>query len=286
MPDWMQVVLRTLLAVGILVLLTKLLGKRQLSHLSLFEYITGITLGSLAAYVSLELQSPWYLGVIALVVWASVSVGFEFLQLKSKRLRDWIDGQATVLIKDGKILEDQLKKERVTAEELLKQLRKKNIFNVADVEFAIIEPSGELNVLLKKEHQPITPKQLGIQVGREPEPKTVIMDGNIMDGPLSESGFNRRWLHAELEKKGVALSNVFLAQVDAHGQLHVDLFDDQLDVPMPNQEALLLATLKKCEADMELFAIDSRNSETKAMYEKCSKELKQIIENVKPILIR
>lgn len=285
MPDWLEVTLRTLLAVGILVVATKLLGKRQLSQLSLFEYITGITIGSLAAYVSLELQSTWYLGVIAIIVWSGISMGVEYLQLKSKRLRSWIDGEATIFIKDGKILEDELKKERFTTEELLKQLRKKNVFHVADVEFAILEPSGELNVLLKQEHRPLTPKQLGLKLGSKPEPQTVILDGVIIDKSLSDAGRNRQWLQTELEKKGISLSNVFLAQVDADGQLYVDLYDDQLNLPEPNQKELLLATLKKCEADLELFALASRNQKAKTMYTTCSTKLKHVIEEVKPILL-
>lgn len=284
MPDWLEVTLRTLLAVGVLVVATKLLGKRQLSQLSLFEYITGITIGSLAAYVSLELQSRWYLGVIAIIVWAGISMAVEYLQLKSKKLRDWIDGEATIFIKDGKILEDELRKERFTTEELLKQLRNKNVFNVADVEFAILEPSGELNVLLKQESQPITPKQLGLRLRSKPEPQAVILDGKIMDKSLAAAGRNRQWLKAELDKKGLNISDVFLAQVDADGELYVDLYDDQLKVPEINQKKLLLATLKKCEANIELFALVTKDQKAKRMYHTCSNKLKQTISKLEPIL--
>ena len=110
MPDWIEIALRTLLAMGVLFVLTKMLGKRQVSQLSLFEYITGITIGSLAAYVSLDLESTWYLGLVSMAVWVGVSLGIEYLQLKSKTARDIIDSKATVLIKDGKIMEDNLKK--------------------------------------------------------------------------------------------------------------------------------------------------------------------------------
>ncbi|WP_145945318.1 DUF421 domain-containing protein, partial [Paenibacillus sp. IHBB 10380] len=108
MPDWLEIALRTLLAMGVLFVLTKILGKRQVSQLSLFEYITGITIGNLAAYVSLDLESTWYLGLVSMTIWTVVSLGIEFLQLKSKTARDLFDGKATVLIKDGKIMEDNL----------------------------------------------------------------------------------------------------------------------------------------------------------------------------------
>ncbi|WP_409341816.1 DUF421 domain-containing protein [Paenibacillus sp. MBLB4367] len=286
MPDWLEVCLRTLFAVFILFLLTRLLGKRQVTQLSPFEYITGITIGSLAAYISLDMESEWYLGLLALTVWVMVSLGIEFLQLKSKTARDWLDSRATVLIKDGKVLEDNLKKERLTSDELLEQLRNKNIFKVADVEFAIIEPNGSVNVLLKKENQPLTPAHLGIKTGPEQEPQAVIMDGIVMDDPLSRLGLNRGWLQTELEKLGVAADNVYLGQVDSYGQLYVDLFDDQINVPQPQQKASLLAQLKKCEADLEMFGLSTDNEKAKWMYEQCSKELDDVIGNVKPLLIR
>lgn len=286
MPDWVEIALRTLLAMGVLFVLTKILGKRQVSQLSLFEYITGITIGSLAAYVSLDLESNWYLGLVSMTVWTVVSLGIELLQLKSKTARDLFDGKATVLIKDGKIMEDNLKKERITTDELMEQLRIKNVFKAADVEFAIMESSGEVSVLLTKENQPLTPKHLGINVGPEQEPQSVIMDGKIMDEPLATIGLNRKWLDTELEKLGVSIDNVFLGQVDSYGQLYVDLFDDQIKVPKPQKKAALLATLKKCEADLEMFGLSTKEQNTKQMYEQCSKALEKIIDEVKPLLIR
>jgi uncharacterized membrane protein YcaP (DUF421 family) len=284
MPDWVLTVLRTLLAIAVLFVMTKLLGKRQVSQLSLFEYITGITIGSMAAYISLDLEANWYLGIVSLAVWVLVTLGIELLTLKSKAARDFIDNKTTVLIKDGKILEDNLKKERLTADELLENLRGKNIFRTADVEFAVMEQNGLINVLLTKENQPLTPKDLNIRTVNEQEPQTVIMDGVILDEPLATMGLNREWLHTELEKIGVTIDNVFLGQTDAYGQLYVDLFDDKLQVPKPQKKAALLAVLKKCEADLELFSLSTREPTAKKMYEACSQELERVIADVKPLL--
>nr|WP_206765535.1 DUF421 domain-containing protein [Paenibacillus dendritiformis] len=272
------------MAVIVLFLMTKLLGKRQVTQLSVFEYITGITIGSLAAYVSMDLEATWYLGLVSLGVWVAVALGIEFIQLKSKTLRDIIENKATVLIKDGKIMEDNLKKERLSIDELLEQLRRKQVFKAADVEFAIMESSGEVNILLK--NQPLTPKHLGIKVAPEQEPQTVIMDGNIMDEPLATIGLSRQWLNTELEKTGVPVENVFLGQVDAHGQLYVDLYDDQIKVPEPQKRAVLFATLKKCEADLEMFGLATQNRDAKQMYEQCSKQLQTVITELKPLLHR
>ncbi|WP_336772825.1 DUF421 domain-containing protein [Paenibacillus sp. MMO-58] len=284
MQEWLEVTLRTFLAILVLFLLTKLVGKRQISQLSFFEYITGISIGNLAAYVSLDLEANWYLGLISLGCWVLVSVGIEFLQLKSKKGRDLIDSKATVLIKGGKVLEDNLKKERLTSDELLEQLRKKDVFRVADVEFAIMEPSGDISVLLTRENQPLTPAHLGIKVAPEHEPQTVIMDGKILDEPLSTVGLNRRWLATELEKIGVSLDNVFIGQVDAYRQLYVDLYDDHIKVPQPQLKAELYALLKKIEADLELFGLSTKNTDAKHMYERCAQEMRQVITKMKPLL--
>lgn len=169
---------------------------------------------------------------------------------------------------------------------LWNSFEKKNVFKAADVEFAVMEPSGDISVLLTKENQPLTPKHLGANVGPEQEPQTVIMDGKIMDEPLATIGLNRQWLDTELEKLGVSIDNVYLGQVDSYGQLYVDLFDDQIKVPEPQKKAALLATLKKCEADLEMFGLSTKEQNTKQMYEQCSKALEKIIDEVKPLLIR
>ncbi|WP_068619184.1 DUF421 domain-containing protein [Paenibacillus tuaregi] len=284
MPDWLQVIVRTLAAVIFLFILTRLLGKRQISQLSFFEYITGITIGDLAATISLELDGHWSLGVISLSVWVAVSLGIEYLQLKSKKVRGIIDSSGTVLIKDGKILEDNLKKEKLTNEELMEQLRKKSIFKAAEVEFAVMEPNGEINALLKKENQPLTPSMLGIKVAPEIEPQAVILDGVAMEEPLATIGKSMGWLKTELDKLGVSLDNVFLGQVDAYGQLYVDLYDDQIKVPQPQEKPVLLANLKKCEADLELFALSTKDETSKKMFEQCAAKLEKVIQNTKPLL--
>ncbi|MNI01163.1 hypothetical protein D3C73_539950 [compost metagenome] len=286
MADWLEVILRTLFAMLVLFVLTKLLGKKQVSQLSFFEYITGITIGSLAAYISLDMDTNWHIGLISLCVWVAVSLLFEFLQLKSRRIRGWMDSKSTVLIKDGKVLEDNLKKERLTIDEFMQQLRQKNLFQASDVEFAVMEPSGEISILLKKENQPLTPAHLGIKIGPAKEPQTVIMDGNVMDEPLSTFGLSREWLKTELGKIGVTLDNVFLGQVDSYGQLYVDLFDDKIEVPLPQTKAALLAQLKKCEADLEMFSLSTNSEIAKASYQQCSEILEQVIQDVRSLLIR
>ncbi len=276
MPQWFEIAWRTLLAVVILFFLTKLLGKRQVSQLSLFEYITGITIGSIAAYVSLDAETEWGLGLVSLTVWVACSYSIEYLQIKSKRMRDFIDSKGSVLIEHGRVLEKNMKKERLTTDELMEQLRKKSAFNLADVEFAIMEPSGDINVLLKRENQPLTPKDLGLPVQPEKEPQTVIMDGKIMEEALQKSGRNRNWLDKKLAEVKAAVPDVFLAQIDASGGLYADFYDDshkqpQQPKPQPNME--LLSALKECETKLALAGVTETEPAAKQALQDASQAL-------------
>lgn len=286
MLDWTHILWRSLGAVVMLFVLTRILGKKQISQLTFFEYIAGITLGELAGFMSTDIEANYFHGIVAILVWFSIPYLAELATLKSKRLRTWFEGDGRVMIKNGKVLEDNLKKERYTIDELLEQLRTKSVFRVADVEFAVLEASGELSVLLKKEYQPLTASHLGIKPAPEQESQTVIMDGVIMDEPLSSIGKSRGWLSTELEKAGVSVENVFIGQVDTYGELYLDLYDDLLQVPEPSNKAQLLATLKKCAADLELFAIDTKQPEAKQMYTQCAGEMEQIVSNMTPLLKR
>lgn len=280
MPDWLDVIFRAVLFLVVLFLITKVLGKKQISQLSMFEYVTGITIGNIGAEVVTGLEQKISKGIIALVATAAIPYLSSLITLKSKKARDLIDGQGTVFIKDGKILEDNLKKEKLTIDELLEMLRKKDVFQVSEVEYAVLEAAGVLNVLLKKEYRPLTPKDLKMKVANEKEPQTVIMDGKILDEPLATIGRSRGWLHTELEKLGVTIENVFLGQVNSYGELTVDLFDDKLKVSEPMQRPLLYATMKKCQADLELFALATDSEQAKQMYEKNSKKMQEAIDQI------
>ncbi|RNB92365.1 DUF421 domain-containing protein [Brevibacillus fluminis] len=286
MPDWLNIVVRSIGALVYLFILTKIVGKRQIRQLTYIEYIVGISIGSIAAFMATEMDGPLYHSLIAMTIFALFPILSEYLSLKSKVVRNVVEGNATILIKDGKLLEDNLKKERLTVEDVMEQLRLKNAFKVADVEFALMEASGEVSVLLKSQNQPITPQHLGIEVSPAEEPQAVIMDGVIMDEPLANMGLNRRWINTELAKAGVAVENVFLGQVDKAGELYLDLYDDKLQAPEPQERKLTMATLKKCQSDLELYALSTESEQWKANYTEEAARLQKLIEVLAPYLIR
>lgn len=283
-PQWLNIIVRSSILVIVLFLLTKWLGKKQLSHLSFFEYVAGITIGSIAAEVSTGVDNNFLHGIYSLLVWTAIPFFAGLLAIKSKKARKFIEGEATVVIKDGKIQEDNLTKENYSVDELLQLLRNRNAFQVADVEFAVLEANGELNVMLKKEKQPITAKDLQMEVAPEKVPQTVILEGRIMDAALATSGYTRAWIQVELEKLNVALDNVYVGQVDSYGQLTVDIYDDLIDVPEPQVRPILLSSLKKCQADLESFTLATDSIEAKQMYSRNAQKMEQMINQVKHLL--
>jgi uncharacterized membrane protein YcaP (DUF421 family) len=286
MPEWLNILIRSALLFVLALALIRLMGKRLTSPLTFFDLVTGIVIGVIAAAISLNLVPNLAHGVVALAVWTVFPALIYLLAIKYKSVRDIVQGRETILINHGKVLEDKLLEVRYTPEDLLSQLRKKNVFNFADVEFAILEPTGDVSVLLKKDRQPVTAKTMGLQVGLESVPQTVMLDGIMLDEPLAAMGLNRRWLHTELEKAGVAPENVFMAQVDSGGQLYLDLFDDALQLPAPKTRELAYATLKKCQADCELYALGTKNQVAKEMYTDCSKILSAVVKDLEPWLKR
>lgn len=283
MPDWLTILFRALISFLAVFLFTRLIGKRQLSQITFFEYTVGIAIGDMASMVADD-EDPLFHGLLPMFIYTILPILISLLAMKSKTARNIVEGKARVLIKDGKILEDNLKKERMSTDELLEQLRSKNVFKVADVEFAIMESTGQVNAFLKSENQPMTPKRMGLPVAPEVEPQAVIMDGSVMDEALSTIGRNRLWLTGELEKQGVTLENVFLGQVDTNGELYLDLFDDQLQVPQPQNLQLTYTTLKKVQADLELYALSTQNYKAKHGYVQGSTVLQTMLDELKPYL--
>src|SRR5699024_2805548 len=275
MPEWIEIIVRSSILLIALFLITKWLGKKQISQFNTFDYISSIVLGGIVAIHSSTLQYPLYYGLFAMLIWFSIPLFIRLISLKSKTFRDFTQGTSTIIIQNGKIMEDNLKKEGFSTDDLLHQLRQKDVFNIADVEFAVLEPSGAMSVLPKKDYIPPTAKDLGLQLAPHKEPQTVIMDGKVLLEPLANLSLNPTWLETELEKLNVSIENVFLGQVD---------HDDQSVVPNPTQKPLLLATMKKCQADLELFALATKNKQSKQMYETNSQRMQKAIERVERYL--
>ncbi|KHF38874.1 DUF421 domain-containing protein [Halalkalibacter okhensis] len=282
MLGWVEVALRSFIGFLLLIAMARLFVRKPLGEASQLEFGLIASVAVILAIGSIQLTIPVGYLLVALIVWAGGAIVIMMLSVKNASFRSFIYGKGIPIMKDGKILEDNMKKQHLSTDELLRKLRGKQVFQVADVEFAVLEGNGELNVLVKKEQQPITAKMLDQQVPPIKEPETVVMDGKVLHEPLTTRGLNQEWLKAELEKMNAIIENVFMAQIDEYGQLTIDLFDDALQVPKPTELPMLEANLKSVIADLETFTLDTENPQAKQSYKWCAEQMKQVHEHVSP----
>jgi uncharacterized membrane protein YcaP (DUF421 family) len=284
MQEWALIFLKTL---GLFILVwavIRLLGKKNLSQIGPVNFMSYFIIADVAALASLNLI-PLFYAFIVLLIWIALPIALDYLSIKSKVIHDLIKGKEAVLIKHGKIMEENLLRSRMTGEDLLAQLRSKNVFNMADVEFAVMETNGQINPYLKSHKKPVTAHDLGNKVAPQAEPQTVALDGNLLEEPLASLGLNPQWLRTELDKMGIALENVFLAQVDSSGDLYLDLFDDVLRLPPPKVKEMLYATFEKSQADLSTFVLQTEDKDAKDMYSKNSQKLQSILNKLRPYLL-
>jgi len=172
--------------------------KKTLSNVTPFDFISYAVIAIIVTLISLNIINNIYFGLIALAVWGLMPLILDFASMKSKWIYNMINGKERVLIKNGKVMEDNLSKERITGQEFLQELRSKNAFNLADVEFAVMETTGDINVSLKADKKPVTSHDLGEKIASKTEPQTVILDGNMLNEGLTNIGLNEGWLKTQL----------------------------------------------------------------------------------------
>lgn len=234
MPDILRTIIRSIMLIIGLFIITKLLGKKQLSSLSFFEYIVGITVGDIAGTLSMDPDLSLRDGIASLVVWSFVPLAISTISLRSRAFRRIVEGKSTTFIKNGNIIEKNMRKERYSIDELLEQLRKKSVFKVADVEFASLDSNGELSVLLKKAKQPLKYEDLGNQWEEESASVPILIDGKIIEENLGRAGINRNELNRKIQDKGLKPQHVFYAEMDSKGDLSLDLYDEYISCPFPD----------------------------------------------------
>lgn len=286
MNNWLIILFNSIILFFLTLVVTRFMKKRNLSKVTPFEFISYVVIALIVTLISLNMVTNIYFGLTAMAVWTLMPIVLDYSSMKSKWIYNIINGKERVLIKNGKVMEDNLAKERMTGQEFLEELRSKKLFNLADAEFAVMETTGDINVSLKADKKPVTSYDLGIKIAPKTEPQTVILDGNILDEGLTNSGLNQDWLKTELENKGVALENVFIGEVDSSGDLYLDLFDDMIQVPKSQIKEMLYASIQKSQADLMSFALETENEDAKSMYIRNAGNLENVMKKLEPYLLR
>ncbi len=215
---------KTVLSFVSLWLLTRfLLGKKQIGHLTLFDYITGITLGSLAATMIAEEDYIPHLG--SLILWAALTALLHTLDLKGRATHRLLDDSPTMVIRNGQIQEGALRRERVNIEELMSLLRQAGYFHLEEVEYALLEPNGTLSVLPRSQYRPLQPHDLSLPTEYEGLQIQVMQEGRPLAHGLQTANLSDDWLRAELARQQVLPEEVYAAWLNPQGKLVVDRYD-------------------------------------------------------------
>lgn len=217
--DFLYVVLTSLLSVVALFAITKLMGHKQLSQMSFFDYISGITIGSVGAELATELEKPWK-PLTALVIYGVVSVALSLALSKVPGSRKYINGTPTILMDNGKLYRKNIKKAKIDLSEFLVMCRELGYFDLNEIQTAVFETNGKLSVLPKSENRPATPKDLGIAPKPSHIQTEVIMEGRVLEENLERMGLNTVWLNKELNRQGYkGASEIFLGVCESDNTL-------------------------------------------------------------------
>ena len=216
-----QIVYRSLISLITLFLITKLIGKKQVSQLSLFDYVIGISIGNFSAEMIINLESNEIYGILAVVIFGVIAYLVSLLTMKSINLRKFLTSSPTVLIQSGNIVKKGLKETRFDLNDLLEVLRCKGYFDISQIEYAVMEANGEVSVLPKVEYRPVITKDLNLKLNKEGLVANVVIDGKIMPSILENMNKSKAWLMHELEVKGINLENILLATLDSNEKLTI-----------------------------------------------------------------
>lgn len=222
MLETLRIIPRSVIALVVLFIVTKLIGRKQVSELSLFDYVIGISIGNFAAEMILNFEMKYINGIVAVVTFGLVAYMVSIITMKSIFFRRILIGTPIMVIQNGKILENSMKKLRIDINDLLEQVRNNGYFDLDEIAFAIMETNGELSILPKSEYKPIINKDMNIKVEKSSLCANGIIDGNIMKNNLKNIGKDEKWLLHELKVKGyMDINAILLATVDGNNKVTV-----------------------------------------------------------------
>jgi uncharacterized membrane protein YcaP (DUF421 family) len=196
------------------------MGKREVGQLSAFDLVVAIMIAELAAIPMEKTEIPLYMGIFPIVILVMAEMILAKVSLKSDKMRAFINGTPSIVIEKGVILQDEMRKLRFNVNDLLSQLRQKDVSNIADVEYAILETSGKLSVILKPEKQPVLKQELNITVISKGLPIALITDGHVSRQNLAKAKVSEDWLLEQIKQQSYhSYDEVFLASLDEQGNL-------------------------------------------------------------------
>lgn len=219
--EFVYIIILSLVSLTVLFILTKLIGFRQISEMSFFDYVVGISIGSIAAEMATNIDLEWWKGVTAMVIYGAVGILLSYVSQKSIKARKFISGQPIILIENGKIIKNNLKKARIELNDLLTSARGNGYFNLSDIDYAIMETTGKISFLPVPLKRQLNPKDFNFAPEKEGLCINVIVDGRIMENDLKNAKIDKEELERQLRNKGKRVEDILLATVDLKKQLTI-----------------------------------------------------------------
>ena len=230
LKDILMMALKGSIAVIYLFLVVKVLGKKQISELNVFDYIIGLSLGNIAAEMTVNKQIPILGGLVSMTVYGLFSLGVSYLNEKSILSRRFITGFPIVIIKDGKISREQLKKCKIDVNDLLQDARESGYFDISEINYAVMEPSGKVSFLPKAKYTPVTPSDMKLKVSEKSLTYNLVIDGVIIKDSLKAIKHNEDWLLTRLEKEGYTkIDDLLLVTIDNKEKLTIYKSDEKFE---------------------------------------------------------
>lgn len=223
-----ELLLRILLSFVVLFILMKIEGRKDLTQLTIFNFVTAITIGSIAASMVSDNSFSILNGIISLVGWTLLTFILDIIDIKLIKGRKLLTGTPEIVIKDGKIAKDVMRKTRLDVNKLSALLREKNVFSFTEVDYAIFETSGKLSVLLKEQNQPTTKSDINKPIGQKMYPFNllVISEGKIREENLKKLHIDKSWVLEEIKKAGYnSEKEIFVAELQSDGSIYIDKYD-------------------------------------------------------------
>ncbi|WP_017727603.1 DUF421 domain-containing protein [Halalkalibacterium ligniniphilum] len=234
--EFIYTILRTFVSFGFLLFMSHLLGKQTLAQMTNHDFITMIVMGSIAANLAFNTAFGFIHMLTSLALIGFLGYVATRLSLKSRFFRKWFNGEPTVLIENGKILEENLKRQKYSIDTLKQSLREYQVFDLSDVHYAILEPDGHISVQKKPELVSVTKKDLHLLAPPIRYPIELVIEGEIHEVNFDKHKLSREWLTNELRKRGCTLHEVFYCVLGTHGQLFFDLYKDNITSPIDTEE--------------------------------------------------
>lgn len=229
----MEVALQTLLAFFSILFITRILGRKQLAQLTVYEYINGITFGSIAAALATDINQRTWQHLIGLVIFGILTYIISYICMKSRKAAQVIEGEAVLVIEHGRILEKNLQKFHYTPDDLNHILRKKDVFDIRNVKYGILETTGEISIVKLAEFENLKASDMGIIVEEEALETEIIITGSIIYENLKKQNISAKWLISQLKSMGIKdIKDIFYASIDKDKRIYVDRMEDHLDPDM------------------------------------------------------